>query len=94
MARFHPTLLFGVTLTNCASGHVRWTFLQLRFRAASFLFLEAAEIAFQHVGIANKAVSVRVVGPDGMAANVGLLQIKMQDSQKNEFGSVCGMNAV
>lgn len=35
-----------------------------------------------------------MVGSDGAAANVGLLQVRMQGSQNNEFGSVCGMNSV
>lgn len=54
---------------------------------------QAAELALQSVGIANEAAGVRVVGPDGAAGNVGLLQVRMQGSQNNEFGSVCGMNS-
>ena len=94
MARLHPTLLFGAALTNCASGQVRWTFINLWFPAAFFLFSEASEIASQQVGTTNTAASVRVVGLDGTAASVGLLQVRMQGSENGEFGSVCGMNAV
>ena len=65
------------------------------FRAVLFFCSsKAAELALQSVGIANEAAGVRVVGPDGAAGNVGLLQVRMQGSQNNEFGSVCGMNSV
>ena len=51
-------------------------------------------LAFQSVLNSQMGASVRVIGRDGAAANVGLLQVRMQGSQNNEFGSVCGMNAV
>ena len=60
-----------------------------------FCSSKAVEVALQNVGISHdKGASVRVVGSDGAAANVGLLQVRMQGSQNNEFGSVCGMNSV
>ena len=60
-----------------------------------FCSLKAVGFSSQNVGISyDKAASVRVVGSDGGAANVGLLQVRMQGSQNNEFGSVCGMNSV
>ena len=56
---------------------------------------KVVELSSQTVGISHdKGASVRVVGSDGAAANVGLLQVRMQGSQNNEFGSVCGMNSV
>ena len=56
---------------------------------------KAVDFSLQNVGISHdKEASVRVVGADGAAANVGLLQVRMQGSQNNEFGSVCGMNSV
>ena len=60
-----------------------------------FCSSKAVEFYSQNVGISHdKGASVRVVGADGAAANVGLLQVRMQGSQNNEFGSVCGMNSV
>ena len=57
-------------------------------------FSEASNLSFRSFGVGEAAASVRVVGADGAAANVGLLQVRMQGSHKNEFGSVCGMNLV
>jgi len=55
-------------------------------------FGQASNLSFRSFGVGEAAASVRVVGADGAAANVGLLQVRMQGSHKNEFGSVCGMN--
>ena len=46
------------------------------------------------LGSTHTLQNMDIVGRDGAAANVGLLQVRMQGSQNNEFGSVCGMNAV
>ena len=58
------------------------------------LWFRVSVLAFQSVLNSQMGASVRVIGRDGAAANVGLLQVRMQGSQNNEFGSVCGMNAV
>ena len=55
---------------------------------------EAKENTLHHIGFGVAAPSVRLLDANGVAANVGLLQVRMQSSQNAEFGSVCGMNLV
>ena len=55
---------------------------------------EAKENSFHHIGASVAAPRVRLLDASGVAANVGLLQVRLQSSQNAEFGSVCGMNLV
>ena len=54
--------------------------------------IQASDVSFRRSGVGDAAASVRVVGVDGAAANVGLLQVRLQGSHKNEFGNDCGKN--
>ena len=92
MVRSHPTLFFGVALTARLPCQV--SFFIPSVKQCLFLCLQAAGNVFHNNGFADAAASVRLVGPGGAASNVGLLQVRMQGSPKNEFGSVCGMNLV
>ena len=85
----------GEISSNVASWRCfrQWDFWrsELSFHDLGF---RVSVLAFQSVGISHVGASVRLLGRDGAAANVGLLQVRMQGSRNNEFGSVCGMNAV
>ena len=53
---------------------------------------EAKQKTLHHIGSSVAAPNVRLLDANGVAASVGLLQVRMQGSQNAEFGSVCGMN--
>ena len=93
MVRSHSILFFGVALRAGLPCQVNFLSPSVE-QFSLFQCLQAAENVFHSNGFADAAASVRLVGPGGAASNVGLLQVRMQGSPKNEFGSVCGMSLV
>ena len=55
---------------------------------------EAKGNILREVGKDVEAPSVRLLDASGVAANVGLLQVRLQSLSNDGFGSVCGMNLV